>query len=169
MNLSFLSPKCVVSKKSKISNFGVFAKKDLQKGELIAVWGGFIYTLKEFKKLPSPVNEYPVQITDKHFIGPKTVKHLDNCEMFNHSCDPNAGVRGSLILVARRDIKKGEEICFDYETTNSVDLVFDCNCGSPKCRKQINGNSWKNPVFQKNNKGYLSFYIEQKIKKLKQK
>ncbi len=165
--LSSLSPKCIANKGSKISQNGVFAKENLKKGELIAVWGGYIYDLKEFRALPSPTDEYPVQVYDTHFIGPKPGDVLDPCEMFNHSCDANAGVKGQIILIARRDIKKGEEICFDYETTNITDLVFTCNCGSRICRKKITGNSWKNPSFQKKYKGYLSYYIEEKIKKLK--
>lgn len=166
---SFLSPKCVATSKSKIHRYGVFAKENIKQGELIAIWGGYIMTLDELRKLPREIldYEYPVQIYENFFLGPKSVEDLDDCEMFNHSCNANAGVKGQNILVARRNIKTGEEICFDYETTDTQDLNFTCKCGAKNCRKKIDGTSWKNLKFQKANKGYLSYYIEEKIKKLK--
>ncbi|PIY79049.1 MAG: SET domain-containing protein-lysine N-methyltransferase [Candidatus Pacebacteria bacterium CG_4_10_14_0_8_um_filter_43_12] len=166
---SYLSPKCEANNSSKIHRYGVFAKENIQKGELIALWGGYIITLAELRKLPREIldYDYPVQIYKNFYLGPKSEKDLDDCEMFNHSCHANAGVKGQNILVARRKIKAGEEICFDYETTDTQDLKFTCKCGAKKCRGKINGTSWKNPKFQRSSKGYLSFYIQEKIKKLK--
>lgn len=47
----------------------------------------------------------------------------------NHSCRPNAAVRGQA-LVATRDIAPGEEITFDYTTTESeLAEPFHCRCG----------------------------------------
>lgn len=168
---SFLSPKCYVSRKSKIHKCGVFAKNNIKKGELVAIWGGYILTASEVEKLPKFILEfgYPVQIHDNFYLGPKNKKDLDDSEMFNHSCDPNVGVKGQNILVARRNIKKGEEVCFDYETTDSLELVFDCKCGAKNCRKKIYGTSWENREFQNKNKGYFSYYLQEKIDKLNKK
>ena len=166
---SYLNPKCEARTDSKIHRYGVFAKEKVNKGEMVALWGGYIMSLKEFKNLPQEVVEfdYPVQIYPGFYLGPKTAEELDDCEMFNHSCDPNAGVKGQNVLVARCDIEPGEEICFDYETTDTEGLDFQCSCSSPKCRGHITGDSWKDPKFQKQNKGYFSWYIEEKIKKLR--
>ena len=165
---SHLSPKCFVSKKSDIHRWGVFAKKNIFKGELIALWGGYVIPRKEMKKLPKEISDYdyPVQILDGFYIGPKSAKDLDDCEMFNHGCDPNAGVRGQIVLVARKNIKAGEEICFDYETTDTQDLKLSCKCGAKNCRSKIDGMAWKNPKFQLANKGYFSSYIQEKIDNL---
>lgn len=154
---------------SKIHRYGVFAKKDVEKGELIVLWGGYVITLEEYRELPKAVMdyEYPVQIFEGLYLGPKSAEDIDDSEMFNHSCDPNAGVKGQNILVARRKIKAGEEVCFDYETTDTQDLNFICGCGAKNCRGKIDGTSWKNPKFQKDNKEYFSYYIQEKIKKLK--
>ena len=62
----------------------------------------------------------------------------------NHSCDPNTGVRnnelGAYDFVALRDIKQGEEITWDYETTEFISIaVPECHCGSPKCRGRTRG------------------------------
>jgi hypothetical protein len=62
-------------------------------------------------------------------------------DFFNHSCEPNAGIRieGSRAdLFAIRDIATGEEICFDYSTTlDEDDFTMPCHCGTPSCRKLI--------------------------------
>jgi len=55
----------------------------------------------------------------------------------NHSCEPNAAVRGGA-LVAWSCIKAGEEITIDYKRTESkLAAPFDCNCGSKNCRGRI--------------------------------
>jgi len=57
--------------------------------------------------------------------------------MINHSCDPNCVVSGNSV-VARRDIKRGEELTFDYST--DVDwpgFAMACRCGSLGCRRII--------------------------------
>ncbi len=70
----------------------------------------------------------------------------------NHSCEPNAylwtnlrneGYEAHVVLVTVKDIEKGEEICFDYATTETKvtkDLQHVvCKCGSKSCRKSIDG------------------------------
>jgi hypothetical protein len=59
--------------------------------------------------------------------------------LFNHSCDPNLGIRGEGELFALRDIMPEEELCYDYSTTvppgwTSADWSMECNCGSRICR-----------------------------------
>jgi len=57
----------------------------------------------------------------------------------NHSCDPNTEFVG-LNLVARRDIRSGEELTVDYATFYDRHMTpFDCACGSPKCRGRVEG------------------------------
>ena len=58
----------------------------------------------------------------------------------NHSCDPNVYIRqvGDVRYVyAMRNIKADEELTFDYCINGYGDSVWQCNCGSPKCRKNI--------------------------------
>ncbi len=163
---SFLSPKCI-AKHSNIHNAGVFAIQDIKKDELIAIWGGYVMTDEEFDRLPKEIYDYsyPVGVYGGYYLGPKSVDDLDDAEMFNHSCEPNAGVKGQIALLARRDIKAGEEVCFDYETTDTRGDSFDCNCRSKICRKKIDYTSWQNFKFQKANQGYFSWYIQELINK----
>jgi hypothetical protein len=56
----------------------------------------------------------------------------------NHSCNPNIGQRGKIRFYALRDIRKGEEMTFDYSTSEAeTDWTMKCHCGSKKCRKTI--------------------------------
>jgi uncharacterized protein len=163
---SFLSAKCEARSDSEIHRRGVFAKDFIKRGELIAIWGGYVMTLEEYEKVSLEIRryDYPVQVYDGFYLGPKEAEDLDDAEYFNHSCEPNAGVKGQNILVARRDIKKGEEICFDYETTDTQGLNFNCACGAKICRGKIDGSSWQNQKFREKNRGYFSLYIQEKIK-----
>lgn len=56
----------------------------------------------------------------------------------NHSCDPNTWLH-NLDVIARRPIKKGEELTLDYATFIPAPLDFQCWCGLPICRKDANG------------------------------
>jgi D-alanine-D-alanine ligase len=63
----------------------------------------------------------------------------------NHSCDPNAWLRG-LDLVARRKISAGEEITVDYATFYNERMEdFVCHCGASGCRKIIRGADYREP------------------------
>jgi SET domain-containing protein len=164
---SYLSKKCIVQK-SQLGGYGVFTLKKITMGDLIAVWGGVVYSGAEVDKLAIkfPIfNKSPVSVFEGFYLGPLKKDKLDDAERFNHSCDPNAGVKGQIILVARRNIKAGEEICFDYDTTEIESVPFNCKCGSNKCRKTIDGSGWKDADFCKKNKPYLSWYILEKLRK----
>jgi len=58
----------------------------------------------------------------------------------NHSCAPNAFMQilyDHILFIALRDIKAGEEITIDYETTLHPDDKR-CICGATVCRGTIN-------------------------------
>ena len=56
----------------------------------------------------------------------------------NHSCNPNAGLRGRNTIVAMRTIKKGEEAAVDYALSETLPLWhIRCNCKAKNCRKLV--------------------------------
>ena len=64
----------------------------------------------------------------------------------NHSCDGNCEAiddRKRIFIEARRNIKPGEELLYDYqyertdEHTEEDEKLYACRCGSPKCRGTI--------------------------------
>ena len=86
---------------------------------------------------------------------------------FDHSCNPNAGFRDSITLVAMRTIQKGEEVTFDYCMCSSALLRFKCACETAQCRKIIRSNDWRKPELQARYAGYFVPYINDKIARLK--
>lgn len=148
---------------------GIFAKKSIKKDEKLAVFGGYVMTLEEEKQLPDDLKDLAHQIDDDLVIGIKNKKERQNVDNFNHSCEPNAGFRGQIFLVAMRDIEAGEEITFDYAMVLGGDEPYSlkCMCGLRNCRKMIANNDWKIPELQERYKGYFQWYLEEKIKKLK--
>src|SRR5262249_45076685 len=82
----------------------------------------------------------------------------------NHSCNPNASRSGQIGLVAMRDIKVGEEVCFDYPMCDTMPYdEFECTCGEPNCRKYVTGNDWQKPELQKRYAGYFSPHVQRQI------
>ena len=60
-------------------------------------------------------------------------------QYMNHSCQPNVWIRG-LEVHALRDIQPGEDVTFDYNTTEyEMDAPFRCQCGDSSCLGMIRG------------------------------
>jgi hypothetical protein len=157
---SWLTPKAVVGP-SKVAGTGLVTQARIAQGELVAVWGGHLMSFAELQQLPEDVRGHPVQIWHDLFVGPIDINNLEPVDYMNHSCEPNCGVKGQIIVVARRDIESGEELTFDYATTDTVGLNMECSCGRPACRGRITSDDWESPEFRKRNGGYLSTYIEE--------
>jgi hypothetical protein len=57
----------------------------------------------------------------------------------NHSCEPNAAIRGRR-AVSLKPIEPWQEVTFHYNTTEyEMEEPFDCRCGSGRCEGQIRG------------------------------
>lgn len=136
---------------SNIQGRGCFATEPVNAGESICIMQGDPLTIPElrekYKNGEEAVSD-PLQIDD--------TKYLDLYEpyvFFNHSCEPNSAIIKQHELVAIKEIKKGEEITFDYSATEWTDASFSewtdphdknyqkweivCRCGSSSCRKLI--------------------------------
>lgn len=57
----------------------------------------------------------------------------------NHGCVPNVALRGRA-FVALAPIRAGEEVTFDYDTTEwDMASPFRCHCGNVRCRGEVRG------------------------------
>jgi len=163
---SYLSPKTKV-KKSSISGMGLFAIKPIKKGEIVSIKGGHIVDLKTSLKIEKFLGDSFVEIDDNFAIGPLEKNEVGKIMMFiNHSCNPNVGIRGEITCVAMRNIKKGEDLFFDYAMLACSSYELKCNCGQKNCRKIITGKDWRNKKLQKKYQGFFSRYIQDKIDKM---
>jgi len=159
---SFTSNKTEI-RKSKKQGRGFFAIDDIRKDEILAIRSGHIVQLDEAIRLDKEVGDFSLQISDDHFLCPKTKEELDNIALYiNHSCDPNVGMDGQINYASMRDIKAGEELCLDYAMAMTTDYSLECNCGSDNCRGKITGSDWKNKKLQKKYGHYFAAFILKK-------
>lgn len=93
-------------------------------------------------------DQYSVQVGPRtHIAAPDGIPWDEQVADYgwrylNHSCEPNAHIRG-VELVARVDIPEGGEVTFDYNTTEwDMAHPFTCACGSPSCAGTVRGYRW---------------------------
>ena len=152
---------------------GLFAKKDIRQGDLVmsdeakpkyvvskthanSVFGGG--REEWFINCATPIGEdvYTVWSHD-----------LEEWKRFNHSCEPNVWYSGhGQTVVARRDIKRGEELTIDYCTLLAdMEAEFECKCGEPGCRKRYTKRDYLREDLMKKYEGHYSSYAWSRVKK----
>ena len=150
--------------------FGAFAQADIPADTTIVIYGGVVLTLSDFESLSTEMQNYPYQIEDEIFLGPANESDIGIGERLNHSCDPNAGFRGPIHIVALRDIKAGDQVTIDYATCVSSELEafrMECACGSRACRGVITGEDWMLPEVQARLLPHFQPYLQRKIAELR--
>ena len=107
----------------------VYATVPLIRDTLVVRFTGKLIDFNEALRLGDK-ESFALQVESNTYV------YLDEpARFFNHSCDPNCGVRPDLTLVALRDIAKGEELTYDYSTTMlERKWTMDCKCGTNLCR-----------------------------------
>jgi len=113
-------------------------------------------------------DKYAWQVGPDLFVGPtcKDAIKKDYNYFLNHSCDPTTWFQGEEVLIARRDISVGEELTFDYgssETQPSVCMVKGCLCGSQICRKRISPWDYRLPSLRQRYGDHFMPYILEKM------
>ena len=168
---SWTSSKCQIAGSARHGN-GVWCIAPIELGEVVIIWGGKVWTHREIEELAPGYPRMATHIcmvAPGLFLGPIEPQHLatdlDTSEVVNHSCRPNLGVQGQVVLVARRAIAVGEELTYDYETTDTEGMWFECRCGVPECRGIIDGQSWKRPEWRQANAGYLSWNVLETVRR----
>lgn len=87
----------------------------------------------------------------------------------NHSCDPNTWWLDGQTMVARRDILPGEELTYDYATTElAVPFTMECACGSANCRHVISHLDYMDPEWQARFGDHLPAHTRQAIARVRQ-
>lgn len=141
---------------------GVYTTRAIKQGERVAVWGGDILDREQLAQCTDEQQMHAVQVEEGLYIVP--YKEAEVGDFFNHCCDPNVGVKGQIVVVAMRDIEPGEELCFDYATTDSSDYdEFPCSCGASNCRGTVRGDDWRLPELQSRYKDWFSLYLQRRI------
>ncbi|HEX5796773.1 MAG TPA: SET domain-containing protein-lysine N-methyltransferase [Candidatus Saccharimonadales bacterium] len=149
---SWLSTKAERVMDSSIHSLGLLAVDSIQAGELLAVKGGRLMTAGEVKANQGIIQGSEVQITQDMFMaGLNEQERLAALLGFNHRCyEPNAIMRRQISIFALTDIKAGDELTEEYATAFiSPTQKFDCRCGAPNCRRQVDTTvDWRRPELQ---------------------
>eukprot|EP00741_Cyanophora_paradoxa_P016372 tig00020912_g15807.t1 len=85
-----------------------------------------------------PINsKYAITISNGRYWDPTGT----DCAFMNHSCDPSTAFDfKTLTFYARRPIKAGGELTFNYLTTEyTMECPFDCECKATHCFKRVAG------------------------------
>jgi len=134
-----------VVRNSKIHNKGVFAKKEIPKGTRIIEYVGEKITKAESERraqiqLEKSENHtvdggvYIFELNKKYDIDGKVL--WNPAQYINHSCNPNCEVeiiKGKIWVISLREIKKDEELSYNYGYDLSEYKEHPCVCGSKNC------------------------------------
>ncbi|MDQ3908568.1 MAG: SET domain-containing protein-lysine N-methyltransferase [Acidobacteriota bacterium] len=126
-------------KKSPINGRGCFATVAFAKGRKIAEYAGERITTAEAARRARRRRILRICAINSRW-SLDGARGGNGTHYINHSCEPNSYMRitrGHILFMALRDIRPGEEITLDYETTLHPDTK-KCRCKSPACRGTIN-------------------------------
>jgi SET domain-containing protein len=122
-----VSPSAYRVSKSR-SGLGLFAVEPIEKGEFIIEYTGPRITNDEVEARRH--TRYLFTVNSRWTIDGSPRSNV--ARYINHSCRPNAEAqqhRGKIWIVARKRIKPGEEIAYNYGKD-----YFDTFIGTEKCR-----------------------------------
>ncbi len=132
---------------SPIHGRGVFATRTIRKGDDIIEYRGRRITADEADDLPdsdpdNPFHTFLFELNDGRVIDAGVRGNA--ARWINHSCQPNCvpyeNDEGRVFIEAKRSIRAGEELSYDYKLnvpgrrTKRMLANYACRCGSPRCR-----------------------------------
>jgi SET domain-containing protein len=119
---------------SPIQGRGGFALADLARGTRVVEYLGQKITKLESLARCEDNNPYIFALDDEFDLNGDV--ESNPARFLNHSCDPNCeaeNVSGRIWIIARRAIKAGEEITFNYGYDLESYRDYPCQCGALSC------------------------------------
>ena len=162
MDYNWLTPKAQM-RQTPGKGSGSFAVTKINKGEVVASFGGYVVGESELKNHSEDRVARSLQLNENIYLlsGLKP----ESGDMLNHSCEPNCGAFGTSSVISLSDISIDEELTFDYAMTDSSEYdQFDCACGKINCRGKITGKDWQSIEIQKKYNNFFSSFIAKLIK-----
>jgi SET domain-containing protein len=143
----------IVRRRSRIHGNGVFATALIRKGQKVTEYKGRVIPSSETKRLYDgdihTGHTFLFALNDEWDVDANRRGNI--ARWINHGCDPNCITyarghasrdprRSRIIIEARRTIRPGDEILYDYCLSFNVPItrrlreLWACRCGSTKCR-----------------------------------
>jgi uncharacterized protein len=172
------SPRKIQVKKSGVHGKGVFAARDILKGETLIEYVGEIISAQEAEDRhphdPSdPNHTFYFQIDDDKVID--ALHGGNSARWINHCCAPNCKpevIDGRVFIKAKKDIAAGSELNYDYgliidePMSKKLKAQYPCWCGSVNCRGTLLAIEKKS---EKQQRKLALKNLEEKLKKIKSK
>lgn len=136
-----------VVRHSPIHGRGVFAARTIRKGADIIEYRGRRVSAEQADALPdsdpgNPFHTFLFELNDGRVID--AAVRGNAARWINHSCQPNCvpyeDDEGRVFIEAKRTIRAGEELSYDYKLnvpgrhTKALLANYACRCGAPRCR-----------------------------------
>ena len=135
---------------SDIHGRGVFATEKIRKGTVIVEYKGQRASWDDAMERPDSdpddsAHTFLFQLDDGRVIDARVRGNA--ARWINHSCDPNCRTfedeDGRVFIEAKRKIRPGEELSYDYKLqiegrlTKRERAQYACRCGKDKCRGSL--------------------------------
>lgn len=128
------SKRNLMVKKSQ-TGLGLFTRDEIERDGFVIEYVGKILTLKEADK---KAGKYLFETNKNRFIDGTDRKNI--ARYINHSCRPNCEIdilKGRVYVFAKRGIKAGEELFYDYGKEYFDEYIKPFGCKCEKCKNKL--------------------------------